>query len=474
MSVEYDLVIIGSTIAGIDAALQAARCKARVALIQQNCHPRFPWYQAFAQIGRTLQRVDRVNQLQLFDAPLKTSALDLAQVNRWVSAIAQSQQEFYSPEKLAASGIEVISGSGEFRRKPQAGFLVNGRLFRARAYLIAADYTLTIPEIPGLETVHYLTPDTIPNAIPRSLIIVGDDPVAVELAQLYARLGSQVTMVIRQPHLLAIADSEVAFYVQAQLEAEGIRVISAIHISEVIQTQKKKRIHAGTLSIEADEILFATGWQPQTEGLNLDAVNIREPIKLNEKLQTRNSHVYWCGHPVNAIAQSQAYLAVNNALFAPIRKFNHHDVIQSIETMPELAWIGLTEVQAVRKYRKDVLVLRQSFSSLLKLQVTGDITGLCKIIVHRDGRIIGAHIVGQNASELISTIAVAIRRNTRIQDFNQMPALSDNLTALFRNAAQDWYAWNLNRKSVLQDLQESYFAWQRSLPFDLTKIRRKK
>lgn len=473
MSVDYDLVIIGSTIAGIDAATQAARHKARVALIQQDCQPRFSWHQALAQIGQTLQQVDRANQLRFFDSPIAVGALKLDQVHQWVGAIAQSQQEFYAPEKLAASGIEVISGSGEFCRKPQAGFLVKGRLFRARAYLIATDYQPTIPDIPGLAEVNYLTPDTIPTAIPRSLLIVGDDPIGVELAQLYSRLGSQVTMVLRQPHILSIADSEAAFLVQAQLEAEGIRIINAIHITEIIQTQKKKRIHAGDLSIEADELLIATGWEPCIEGLNLDAMGIREPIKLNERLQTRNPHVYWCAYPVAAIAHSQAYLAVKNALFLPIHKFSHPCVIQSIATTPELAWVGLTESQAIRKYRKDVMVLRQPFNALLKSQITGEITGLCKIIVRRNGQILGAHIVGSNASELVSTIALAIRNRIKIQAFDLMPAMSDNLTAVFRNAAHDWYARSLSRRSLLQDLQESYFAWQRSRSIDLTKTRRK-
>jgi pyruvate/2-oxoglutarate dehydrogenase complex dihydrolipoamide dehydrogenase (E3) component len=473
MSVDYDLVIIGSTIAGIDAAMQAARYKARVVLIEQNCQPRFHWHQAFSNIGQTLHHIERSNQFKFFEPPIASGTLKLDQVRQWVNAIAQSQREFYAPEKLAASGIEVVIGSGEFCRKPQAGFRVEGRVFRSRAYLIATDYAPTIPEIPGLCDVPYLTPEVIPTEIPRSLVIIGDDAGGVELAQLYSRLGSQVTIVLRQPTLLSIADPEVAFLVQAQLEAEGIRIITALHITEILQTQKKKQIRAGDFLIEADEILVATGWQHRIDGLNLEAMGVLEPIQLNEKLQTRNPHVYWCSHPVSAIANCQVYLSVRNALFLPVFRFDHHCVIQSIATSPELAWVGLTESQAIRKYRKSALVLRQPFNSLLKAQITGDITGLCKIIVHRNGRIIGAHIVGPNASELISVIALAMRQGINIQKFDRLPEMSDNFTAVFRNAAHEWSVWNRSQKPLLQDLQESYFAWQRSRSINITKVRRK-
>jgi pyruvate/2-oxoglutarate dehydrogenase complex dihydrolipoamide dehydrogenase (E3) component len=473
MSVDYDLVIIGSTIVGIDAAMQAARYKARVALIEQNCRPRFQWHQAFSNIGQTLHQIERSNQFKFFEPPLESGTVTLEHVRQWVNAIAQSQREFYAPEKLAASGIEFVVGSGEFCRNPQAGFRVDGRVFRSRAYLIATDYTPTIPEIPGLCDVPYLTPEVIPTEVPRSLVIMGDDASGVELAQLYSQLGSQVTIVLRQPTVLSIADPEVAFWVQAQLEAEGIRIITALHITEILQTQKKKQIRAGDFSIEADEILVATGWQRRINGLNLEAMGVLEPIQLNEKLQTRNPHVYWCSHPVSAIAQCQAYLSVRNALFLPVLNFNHHCVVQSIATHPELAWVGLTEPQAIRQYRKSALVLRQPFNSLLKAQITGDITGLCKIIVHRDGQIIGAHIVGPNASELISVIALAMRQNIKIQKFDRLPEMSDNFTAVFRNAAHEWSTWRITQKPFLQDLQESYFAWQRSRSINITKVRRR-
>jgi pyruvate/2-oxoglutarate dehydrogenase complex dihydrolipoamide dehydrogenase (E3) component len=461
MSVDYDLVIIGYTLAGIRAALQAVRYRARVALVEQNCQPRFSRHHAISKIGRTLQHTQRANQLQWFESPIQSSPVQLPQVNRWIDAIAQSQQEIDAPEKLEAAGIEFLSGSGEFCRKPQMGFTVNGRVLQSRAFLIAIEYRPAIPDIPGLRSINYLVASSILSKPLKSLAIIGNDPIGVELAQHYARLGIQVTLIVRQAHVLSIADSEMGFLVQAQLEAEGVRVLNTLHIAEIVEVQKKKRIQAENETIEVDEVLMATSWEPQTETLNLEAMGIKQPLRVNERLQTSHARVYWCAHPVPTIAQHQADIAVQNALFLPIFKANHRDVAQAVYTDPEFAWVGMTESQATNEYGKDVIVLRQPFYSTLKAQIAEEFTGLCKIIVRRNGQILGAHIVGTNARELITTIALAMQENLGIQSLDR---ISHALTysEIFRNAVQEWEAFKRQRGSIVQDLQASYLAWQRS------------
>lgn len=461
MSVDYDLVIIGYTRAGIHAALQAARYKARVALVEQNCQPRFRRHHAISEIGQTLQHLQRSNQLQWFDPPLQPSGLDFSQVNAWIDAIAQAHQEIYAPERLAAAGIEFLPGSGEFCRKPQTGFTVNGRLLRSRAYLIAVEYRPAVPDIPGLRSINYLVASSILSKPLKSLAIIGNDPSGVELAQHYARIGTQVTLIVRQPHILTIADSEVGFLVQAQLEAEGVRILNALHIAEISEAQKKKRIQTENEVIEADEVLVATSWEPQAESLNLEAMGIKHPLRVNDRLQTSHPRIYWCAHPVPAIAQHQSYVAVQNALFLPIFKSNPRDVAQAVYTHPELAWVGMTESQAKNDYGKDVIVLRQPFHAALKAQISGELTGLCKMIVRRNGQILGAHIVGTHASELISTIALAMQENLGIQSLDRIGSAL-TYSEVFKNAVNEWEALKRKQGSILQDLQESYLAWQRS------------
>lgn len=462
MPADYDLVIIGNSVAGIDAALFAVRYKARVALVEQNCQPQFPRYQSIAQFTQTLHGLSRFNQLNFLEKPLEPAPVGFEAINRWIDAIAQSQQEFYSPAKLSASGIEFISGSGEFCRKPQTGFIVNGRLLRSRFYLIATNYFPSIPDIPGLKDINYLTPETALTKPIHSLAILGDAPIGVELAQIYNQLGTQVTLIIRHPHVLSIADSEAAFLVQASLEAEGIRIVNARQVSEIRACGQRKEIVAENATIEADEVLLAVGWQPETSGLNLEAMSIREPIQLNNRLQTTHPRVYWCGYSTSSIANYQASIAVKNALFLSIFKADYTHVAQSVVTNPELAWIGLTETEAIDRYKRDVVVLRQSFNSMFKAQIAGETTGLCKVIVRRSGQILGAHIVGLNASELVNTIALAIQQGIKIQHLDRLPVSSPALSNVLTHAADEWWNWKLEQRSILRDLTQNYFAWQRS------------
>ena len=433
--------------------MQAARKRARVALVEQDCQPKFPRNRVLSTFAKKLHQTSRL----FFESDLKSLHLD--RVNRYIDAIAQSHQEFYDPAKLAALGIDFISGSGEFCCKPQTGFTVQGRILKARSYLIATEYTPVIPEALGLSTVQFLTPDSPLSRIPKSIAIIGDDPIGVELAQLYSRLGAQVTMLIRQPHILAIADLEAAFLVQSALEAEGIRIINVLHIREIRQTELCKLIDIENDTIEAEELLVAIGWQSNVASLNLSAMSIQEPIQLNDRLQTIHPQVYWITHPMPSISRYQTDIVLKNLSSLPIFKVDYDRVAQSAATNPEFSWIGLTENQAIRRYRRDVIVLRQPFNTLMQAQIIGEITGLCKLIVRRDGEILGAHIVGANAIELINLIAIAMSENLKIQCFDRASFSSPALSEIFKNAVCEWRS--LKRNHFLQDWQESYFAWQR-------------
>lgn len=456
MPADYDFVIIGYSIAGVRAAVQAARAKARVVLVAQNCQPSFQCHRVLATLAQSLQQVARSGQF--LESKIESIALRSHDVNRWIDTIAQTQQEFYDPAKLATLGIEFIAASGEFCRKPP-GFVVNGRVLRSRSYLIATHYTPVVPEIAGIETIRYLTPETISAEVPDSLVIIGDDAIGAELAQVYARLGAQVTLILRQPHVFAIADAEAAFVIQATLEAEGVRIINALHIQQIRQVRGQTQIEIENYTIVADEVLIAAGWEPEISRLNLEAMGIQDPVRLNDRLQTMHPRVHWIAHPIDTIALVQADTVVNNIISLPIFKVDYDRIAQSVVTSPEFAWIGLTETQALRRYRRDVVVLRQSFNTVTKAQISG-LTGLCKIVVRRSGQIVGAHIVGANASELISTIALAMQQNLKIQSFEhlQIPALA--FSEVLVQAAQQW---RINQQQgLLQDLRESYLAWQRS------------
>ena len=464
MAVDYDLVVIGNTATGIYAALAAVKLKARVAIVEQNVRSDSTIFRrALAEIGDVSQTLNRVNQLGLYDSEIVSEALQLPKAKRWADTITSTLQQLDSPAVLASLGIEFIASAGEFCREPRFGFSVDQRLLRSRAFLIATEQIPVIPKIEGLQATGYLTSETIGQTIPSRLVIIGDDAIAIETAQTFNYLGSQVTLITSTRFLEAVEmiDREAAFLIQTQLEAEGIRVLTHTQVTQVRKIDSKKWVQAGDKAIETDEIFLAADSQLNLEALNLEAVGISFPVRVNTKLQSTCDRIYICGSPLHSIAQQEVNVALRNALFFPRFKIEKRQVPQTVFSNPQLAWVGVTESQAIQLYGKDVVVVRQFFKTLAKAQIQNKTTGFIKVITRRDGRVLGAHLVGANASELIGSIALAINQKLKIQTFKEVGFLSSTFSEILTRVAIEWESQKLKHNSGLQDFLEGFFRWRR-------------
>ena len=504
MTVEYDLIVIGGSAAGTYAAIAAAHLKTRVALVQKdqlqtNCVGQGAIYtQALTQVGRVIQQVRDAPQLGIhFSTSDSTEqqqlpSIQLAEAMQWAEAVVSTCSEQTSPAVLASLGVDVITGDGEFCRRPHLGFVVNNRRLRARAYLIATGSRPAVPDIEGLQTVGYFTPADIwhkgfqasrlkvesseNNLQPSTLqlqgnwVVIGDDSSGIELAQTLVRLNCDVTLVVSTPHILAKEDPETSCLVQAQLEAEGVRILTESPVTQVRRIDDKKWVQAGNRAIEADEIILAIGQQQNIESLNLEGVGVKfqpQGLELNEKLQTTNPRIYACGDVAGGfrqdhIAQYEASIALKNALFAPFFKVNYHGIPLAIFCDPQLARVGLTEAQARHRYGKDVFVVRQYFKTLDKAQLLGETTGFCKIVGRQNGEILGAAIVGPDASELIGAIALAIRQKIKVKAIANLPHASPTLSEITHKTALEWQRQHLNRNKTLHNFLEGFFNLRRN------------
>jgi pyruvate/2-oxoglutarate dehydrogenase complex dihydrolipoamide dehydrogenase (E3) component len=258
--------------------------------------------------------------------------------------------------------------------------------------------------------------------------------------------------------------------VQAQLEAEGVRVLTESPVTQVRQIDDKKWVQAGNRAIEADEIILATGQLPNIESLNLEGVGVkfhRQGLELNEKLQTTNPRIYACGDVVGGyqfrhIAQYEASIALKNALFAPFFKVDYRGIPWAIFCDPQLAQVGLTEAQARQRYGKDVFVVRQYFKALDKAQILGETTGFCKIVGRLNGEILGASIVSPDASELIGTIALSVRQKLKVKAIANLPHISPTLSEITHKTALEWQRQRQSSNKTLQNLLESFFNLRRN------------
>lgn len=474
MAVDYDLVVIGASRSGVYAAALAAQRRARVALVTQN----LPSSEAVSllegcilrEVGAMLDNARRTASLGVAHPPeLLPTATQWERMQRWLQVARATVDLAESPASLAASGVEVIAGSGEFYRKPHLGFSVGGRRLRSRAYLLATAHRSALPEIDGLEAAGYETIGRVLNHSPllesSSVAIVGVDPRGVELAQALNRLGLQVTLIVPSPHLLPLMDGEAARLVQAQLEAEGVRVLTRTQVSQIRQIDGKKWLQAGDQAIETDVIFLATEPEPDVSGLNLEAAGIHwaaAGITANSKLQTTNPRVYVCTHPEDAIsphrAQQRAYAAVRNALFFPLARVADPVPVVSF-TQPEIGQVGLTEALAADRYGKDLIILRQFLKTLPIATVPGTTGGFCKLMVRRSGQIVGASLVGESAGELLPLLTLLIQQKQTVQTLTRLGFSSGTASEILHLIGREWEQM---RSAASSDWLEGWFNLRRS------------
>jgi pyruvate/2-oxoglutarate dehydrogenase complex dihydrolipoamide dehydrogenase (E3) component len=481
MTIDYDVVIIGGTLAAYYAALAATQLRATVALVEPQVDYGFTYHHALTEIGKLAQKLNDVAGFGIHATHTDASEkchISIAWTEAMLSAqcLASNLKERHSPAILAAQGVDVIVGSGQFQSSPQLAFAVNNRLLRARTYLLASGSRPEIPEIEGLQATGYLTLANIWQSLdgatlPKNWVIIGGIPQSIEIAQTLARFGCSVTLVVKHPYILPHLDPEIAILLQAQLEIEGVRVFTQKPVTQVRLIEDKKWIQAGDKAIETDEILVATGQQPNLESLNLATVGVkwhRRSLVVNDKLQTTNHRIYACGDVIGGyefanIANYEAKIALNNALFFPRLRVNYRSIPWSIFSVPMLAQVGLTETQAKHQFSRDeVLVLRQYFKTVATAQLRDETTGMCKLIVLRNGEILGASILGAEAGELINLIALAMSQKIKVNHLANLSPVYPSFSEILQQTAREWSKQRLNNNVTLQEFLEGFFHFRRN------------
>ncbi|MDX2244304.1 MAG: FAD-dependent oxidoreductase [Leptolyngbyaceae cyanobacterium bins.302] len=487
MSVDYDVIIFGATPAGIQAAIAAATLKARVALITQGISsqaaPELTRHQALLHLAHTTEQLQHAQSLPLrksFESPSLVPSVPWKQVDLWLQQVAANIAASYSVAGLAYQGVDVIPAMGEFCRQPAFGVRVGDRLLQARGYLVAIDARTQIPAIAGLDSVGYLTPETLFDDLTllancQKIAVIGSSKTAIELGQALNQLGIEITILTQAPRLLPDGDRDLSQILQAQLEADGMQLSLSTTIDQIRERSGTKQIAIGATLLEIDEIMVATALRSDLAALNLDTIGVRwdgQSIWHNQKLQTTHPRIYVCEGRVGdewftQVAIAEAAVALKNILFFPWFKINDNSIPLTVHTFPELAWIGLTEEQALRIYgQRRVYILRQSFHTLPKAQMTDNLTGFCKLVVHRDGTLLGAHIFGACASEWIGILALAMQQQLKIGAIAALAIPSPTFAAILQQSASQFRSLQLKHNSFQQDLIDHFFdlrrAWSRS------------
>ncbi|WP_017304852.1 dihydrolipoyl dehydrogenase family protein [Spirulina subsalsa] len=477
MAVEYDLVIIGGGSGGLVVASAAAQLKAKVALVEKDklggdCL----WYgcvpsKSFIHASRIAYEVKHSSRFGVYTPPPQIHFSEaMGHVERAIAAIEPHD----SPERFRRLGVEVIFGSGQFTN-PRT-FTVNGRHLTARAFVISTGSRPAIPPIPGLREAGFLTNEQVFSLTkqPPSLAIIGAGPIGCELGQAFHRLGTNVTILASREHILPKEDPEAAEVVEQQFESEGIRILKKTRAERVEVVGGKKCLWFGEDKIITDEILVSAGRQPNVDSLNLEAAGVvydAKGVKVDASLRTTNPRIYACGDVIGGyqfthVAGYEAVYVLTNALFSPIKRFfpskvDYRVIPWATFTDPELARVGLTEEQARKHYGEEVYVLKQPFAGVDRAQAEGTTAGFGKIITRKNGQILGAHLVGPHAGELIHEVVLAMNHHlpvSKLTGIHIYPTLAEVNSKAGLLLSKQKYAKNQR----LQGFLGQFFRWLRS------------
>jgi pyruvate/2-oxoglutarate dehydrogenase complex dihydrolipoamide dehydrogenase (E3) component len=485
MAVEYDLVVIGGGSGGLVVAGVAAALNAKVALIEKDrlggdCL----WYgcvpsKSLIHASRLAYQVKNAGRFGIYSENI---SIDFAKVIAHVQNVISNIAPHDSPERFEGLGAEVIFGDGEFIDRRT--FKINGRSIKARAFVISTGSRPAIPKVSGLKEAGYITNEEVFSITerPETLAIIGGGPIGCELGQALSRLGSEVTIIAGSSRLLPQEDPEVAQIVANQFNAENIRVLTKTHVEKVEVINGKKVLWAaGEKIAEVEQILVAAGRQPNIESLNLQAAGVemrqkdeagygnsgsKKGIRVNSKLQTTNPRIYACGDVIGGyqfthVAGYEANIVLRNALFLPVIKANYRVIPWATFTDPELARVGLTEQEARSRYGDEIAIVKQEYADVDRAQAENATIGFAKIIVRRNGQILGAHLVGASAGELIHEIVLAMTHKLKISALSGIH-IYPTLSELNSNAAFALTQQNYEKSPRLQKLLAKGFQLLRA------------
>ena len=421
----YNLVVIGAGTAGLVAAAGAAGLGARVALVERElmggdclnvgCVPS----KCVIRPARTVAEMSMAASLGVrVPGP---PAPDFGAIMERMRGIRARLSRHDSAARFCGLGVDVFLGEGRFTGP--GTITVGGRALRFRKAVVATGGRAGHPAIPGLAETGFLTNETVFElaARPARLVIIGAGPIGCELAQAFARLGSEVTLIHTGDHILSREDTDAAEILQRAFAAERIRLVLGSRPIRVERAAQGKVVHVespqGAVTATADEILVAAGRVPNVEGLGLEAAGIAfdhtRGIKVDDHLRTSNARVYAAGdvcmeEKFTHGADFAARTVIQNALFLGRKKLSGLTIPWCTYTDPEIARVGLSESQAAtRGVAVDTFV--RPFSEVDRAVIDGEEEGFVKIHVRRGtDRIVGATVVGRHAGEMIGELTLAM------------------------------------------------------------------
>ncbi|MBM7701299.1 FAD-dependent oxidoreductase [Metabacillus iocasae] len=473
---KYDVIVIGGGAGGLTVAAGAASLGAKVALIEKNselggdclhygCVPSKAFITAAKEVHETFKSAKKFGLKVEGTAPLEHA------MNRVKEAISIIQ-EHDSKERFKQLGIDLFEGKGYLKTTTQVQ-INKEKTIEGKRIVLATGSRPNIPPIDGLLEAGFLTNETLfeVKKAPKRLLVIGGGPIGLEMAQSFARFGSEVTIMEGNSTIFSKEDEEIVPIVLTELQKEmtfrfnvSIKKVEKKENEKIVTFEQNGKIE----ELIFDEILLSAGRKPNTDGLGLEEVGVTLKhgyAVVNEYLQTNVPTIYAVGD-VNGqfqfthAAGMEGKVVVRNAVFGIKGKVKYDHVPWVTYTDPEVFHLGLTEREAKETHGDNIRVFKVDVKNVDRFVSDRDAVGLLKVITNEKGTILGAHAVGKNAGDWMQEITFAKAQGHKIGDISNVIHPYPTHGAIIQQAADQYWREKLFNGWVPK-VAETYIKWFR-------------
>jgi dihydrolipoamide dehydrogenase len=424
----YHVVVIGGGPAGYVAAIRAAQLGAKVAIVEKGtfggtclnvgCIPT----KAYLKNAEIIENIENAASRGIMLESTKFT-VDMDKVMSFKNSVVKKLTSGVEG-LLKSNGVDIYRGVGKINRNKNV--VVNDKqILKADKVILAGGSKVNRINIPGIESPKVFTSDDILSTteVPETLAVIGGGVVGIELGQSFASFGSKVVVIEALDRIIPMIDHEASDLLTQTLRKKGMEIITSARITEIVDKDNRLEIKIdGHDSVFADKALLAIGRVPDTEGIGEVQFEMdRGKIKVDKYMETSVKGIYAPGD-VNGLwmlahtAFRMGEVAAENAVKGNHREANLHSAPSVVYTLPEVAMVGLTEEKAREKYG-DVRVGKFQFVANGRALASGDTTGFVKVIAdNRYGEILGVHIIGPMAAEIINQASLILEMEITVDE----------------------------------------------------------
>lgn len=449
----YDIVVIGGGAAGLTAAFTAKGFSEKVALIEKDRLGGECTWKGCVPSKALLKSAKAAHQIKEADKYGVRSdfKIDDKRVMDYVHSVQQKIYQKENPKVLSEKGIDFIDAQAEF--VDNHTLKVGEKKISADKIIIASGSSPLIPQIEGIENLSYFSNENLfeIETLPESLLIIGGGPIGVEMAQAFNRLGVKVHLIQRRGQILKKEEISFSEILRKKLSQEGVNILTGF---EAVKIEKKDEIiltaadeKGDEIQLNAEKILIAAGRKANIKSLSLDKIALktsRQGIITDKKMRTNITNIYACGDVVGPYRfshisyQEGITAAVNAAAPLAFKKMNYENIIWVTFTDPELAHLALTEAEAREQYGNQIKVYELDYSDLDRA-VTESETGKAKFICDKNGYLLGAHIIGDRAGEIIHSCQILKTFNLPFKKLQSVIHAYPTYAEIIRDGAKEAY-----------------------------------